>query len=117
MFPDTRGKSCGLKMYMSQRKRPVTWQPLATVTPVAAWLYFPNSLPSWYMVTTFPGLEWSQFSFLGNRIFWVPQGLRSVGAVRWKANYDNSGCFVAAHFLVAHRLNSCLHPSTFHLFL
>jgi hypothetical protein len=37
--------------------------------------------------------------------------------VRWKANYENSGRFEAAHFLAAHNLNSCLHPSRSHFFL
>jgi hypothetical protein len=47
VFPDARRKSCGLKMFMSQGKRPVARQPLAAVSPVAACLYFPNSLPIW----------------------------------------------------------------------
>jgi hypothetical protein len=47
MFPDTRGKSCGLKMFMSQGKRPFGRQRLAAVAPVAACLYFQNSLPIW----------------------------------------------------------------------
>jgi hypothetical protein len=47
MFPDARGKSCGLKMFMSQGKRPVARQTVATVAPVAAFWYFPNGLPLW----------------------------------------------------------------------
>jgi hypothetical protein len=31
-----RGKSCGLKMFLPQGKRPVAWKPLAAVSPVAA---------------------------------------------------------------------------------
>jgi hypothetical protein len=38
VFPDARGKSCGLK-------RPVARQPFTAVAPVAACLYFQNSLP------------------------------------------------------------------------
>ena len=38
------------------------------------------------------------------------QGLHFVAAVRWEANYEKPGRFVAAHFLVPHSLNSCLHP-------
>jgi hypothetical protein len=37
--------------------------------------------------------------------------LHSESTVRWKVNYENSGSFVAAHFLAAHNINSCLHPS------
>jgi len=36
---EARGKSCGLKMFWSQGKRPVAQLPLATVSPVAARLY------------------------------------------------------------------------------
>jgi hypothetical protein len=38
------------------------------------------------------------------------KALHFVAAVRWEANYENSGRCVAAHFLVPHSLNSCLHP-------
>jgi hypothetical protein len=47
VFPDARGKSCGLKMFMSQGTRPLARQPLAAVAPVAACFYFPNGLPIW----------------------------------------------------------------------
>jgi hypothetical protein len=62
VFPDARGKSCGLKMFMSQGKRPVALQPLAAVAPVAACLYFRNGLPIWQTVTNRPGFERSHFS-------------------------------------------------------
>jgi hypothetical protein len=39
LFVDARGKSCGLKMFMSQGKMPVARQPLAAVAPVATCLY------------------------------------------------------------------------------
>jgi hypothetical protein len=62
MFPDARGKSCGLKTFMSKGKRPVARQPLAAVTPVAACLYFLNSSPVWSRVTNRSGFEQSHFS-------------------------------------------------------
>jgi hypothetical protein len=43
-----RGKSHGLKTFLSQEKRPVARKPLAAISLVAARLYaFPNSLPIW----------------------------------------------------------------------
>jgi len=45
---EDRGKSYGLKMFLSQGKRPVARKPLATISPVAARLYaFANSSPIW----------------------------------------------------------------------
>jgi hypothetical protein len=42
-----RGKSYGLKMFLSQGKRPVAQKPLATISLVAARLYaFPNAPPN-----------------------------------------------------------------------
>ena len=34
MSSEARGKACGLKMFLSQGKRPVTRQPLAGILPV-----------------------------------------------------------------------------------
>jgi hypothetical protein len=58
-------------------------------------------------------------NFLAIECFRVPhesfiQGLHFVAAVRWKVNYENCGRLVAPHFLAAHSLNSCLHPSGSH---
>ena len=45
---EDRGKSYGRKMFLSQGKRPVARNSLATISPVAARLYaFPNSSPIW----------------------------------------------------------------------
>jgi len=45
---EDRGKLYGLKVFLSQGKRPVAWKPLAAISPVAARLYaFPNSSPVW----------------------------------------------------------------------
>jgi len=45
---EARGKSCGLKMFLSQGKRPVAGKPLAAISPVAALLYaLPNCSPIW----------------------------------------------------------------------
>jgi hypothetical protein len=45
---EDRGKSCGLKMFLSQGKRPVARKPLAAISHVAARLYaFPNISPIW----------------------------------------------------------------------
>jgi len=45
---EARAKSCGLKVFLSQGKRPVARKPLATISPVAARLYaLPNCSPVW----------------------------------------------------------------------
>jgi len=45
---DARGKSCVLKMFLSQWKRPVARQPLAVISPFAARLYaVPNCSQFW----------------------------------------------------------------------
>jgi len=45
---DDGGKSYGLKVFLSQGKRPVAQKPLAAISPVAARLYaLPNSWPIW----------------------------------------------------------------------
>jgi hypothetical protein len=64
----------------------------------------------------------SFFNLLAKECFRRPhesfiQGLYFVAAVRWKANYENPGRFVAAHFLSAHSFNSCFHPSGSHIFI
>jgi hypothetical protein len=48
-FPsEDRGKSYGLKMFLSQGKRPVAQKPLAAISPIAARLYaLPNSSSIW----------------------------------------------------------------------
>ena len=62
MSSEARGKSCGLKMFLSQGKRPVARQPLAVISPVAARLYaVPNCSQIWLTVTTRPRFEWSYF--------------------------------------------------------
>jgi hypothetical protein len=40
MFPDARGNQCGLKMFMSQGKRPVARQPLVAVARCCSLLVF-----------------------------------------------------------------------------
>jgi hypothetical protein len=48
LFAELRGKSHGLKLFLSQGKRPVSWNTKAIITPIAANLYaFPNSSPIW----------------------------------------------------------------------
>jgi hypothetical protein len=50
VFAEPRGKLRGLKIFLSQGKRPVSWNPPAIITPVAALLFtFPNtsSSPIW----------------------------------------------------------------------
>jgi hypothetical protein len=45
---EVTGKSCGLKMFLSQGKRPVARKPLVAISPVAAVLYvLPNCSPIW----------------------------------------------------------------------
>jgi hypothetical protein len=45
---EDRGNSYGLKMFLSQGKRPVAQRPLAAISAVAASLYaLLNSLPIW----------------------------------------------------------------------
>jgi len=45
---EDRGKSYGLKMFLSQGQRAVALNPLAAISPIAARLYaFPNSSPIW----------------------------------------------------------------------
>ena len=45
---EARGKSRGLKMFLSQGKRPVARKPLSAISPVAARLYaLPNCSPIW----------------------------------------------------------------------
>jgi len=59
---EARGISCGLKMFLSQGKRPVAQKPLAAISPVAARLYaLPNCSPVWYKMTNRPGFERSYF--------------------------------------------------------
>jgi hypothetical protein len=120
LFLDAKGKSSGLKMFMSQAKG------LSAVSHCRACcslLVFSEQFASlvdgdessWILTE-------SCFNFLAIERFWGPQesfiqGLHFVNAVRWKENHDNSGRFVAASFLAAHSLNSCLHPSRSHFFL
>jgi hypothetical protein len=61
------------------------------------------------------------FNFLGVECFRGAresfiQGLHLVAAVTWKANYENSERYVAAHFLAAHSFSSCIHPLRSHFF-
>jgi hypothetical protein len=122
LFSDARGKSCDLKIFMSQGKRSVARKSLAAISAVAARFYaFPNSSPIWWTATNRLGFERNHFSISRQwNVFGGPhesfiQGLYFVVAtVRWKTNYENSGRFVAAHFLAAHILHSCLHPSGSH---
>jgi hypothetical protein len=61
---EARGKFCGLKMFVSQEKRPVARKPLAAISPVVqvARLYaLPNCSPIWWTVTTRPRFERSYF--------------------------------------------------------
>ena len=45
---EDRGISFGLKVFLSQGKRPVTRKPLGAISPVAVGVYaFPNSSPIW----------------------------------------------------------------------
>jgi hypothetical protein len=90
------GKSCGLKMSVSQGKRPVARKALASISPVAARLYaFPNSSPIWETVPSRPGFERSHFfNFLAVGRFQrfhesFIHVLHFVAAVRWETNDVN----------------------------
>ena len=48
LLAEPRGKLRGLEIFLSQGTRPVSWNPSAIITPVAAVLYaFQNSSPNW----------------------------------------------------------------------
>ena len=48
VFSEAKGKSYGLKMFLSQRKRPVARKPLAAISPFSARFYtLPNCSPIW----------------------------------------------------------------------
>jgi hypothetical protein len=103
VFPEVERKSRGLKVFLPQGKRLVARKPLTAAAPVAASFYsFPNISPM------------AIFKILAVECFRGPyesfiQQLHFVAAVKWEANYENPGLFVAAHFLVPRSLNSCLH--------
>jgi hypothetical protein len=68
---EDRGKSYGLKVFLSQGKRPGTRKPLCAISPVAARLYaFPNSSPILVYSDNSPWV-WKEpfFQFPGSRMF------------------------------------------------
>ena len=85
MSSEARGKSCGLKMFLSQGKRLVAQKPLAAISPFAARLYaLPKCSPVWYMMTTRPGFERSYFLISWHyNVFMGPVKALSKVSILW----------------------------------
>jgi hypothetical protein len=67
VLSEARGKSCGLKMFLSQGMRPIAWQPLAVISLVCDAKLFTNVVDSDDSLTL--GLNGAILQFLSSRIF------------------------------------------------
>ena len=64
---EVRGKLCGLKMFLSQGMRPVTWQPLAVISLVCSAKLFTNVVDGDDSPAL--GLNGAILQFLSSRLF------------------------------------------------